>query len=176
MQGSGLLQRVVVSPRDARRGRVQPPRLPRQIEGDALYGAIQSALTTRTQILWDGVDVPRLALTDPLLAALRSALARGQLQRGLETTVAALDAERKGLLAPGERVSRLCLFTNDGAERFYRQVARCLTANAPRVLGAFVDADAATLGRLLYGRDTGVKLVLADHKDAVSAILRALVS
>ena len=155
---------------------MQQPRLPRQIEADPLHAAIQSALVTRTQQLWDGIEVPRLALTDAIIATLRSVLARGQLQRGLEAAVAALDGERKGLAAPAERVSRLCLFTTDGAERFYRQVARCLSANAPRVLGAFVDADAARLGTLLYGRDTAVKLVLADHKDAVSAILRALVS
>jgi hypothetical protein len=154
---------------------VHPPRLPRQIEGDVLYAAIQSALTTRTRRLWEAVEVPELALTDALLAALRIALVRGQLQRGLEATVAALEAERKGLMTPGERVSRLCLFTNDGSERFYRQVERCLTAHAPRVLGGFLDADGATLGKLLYGRDTAVKLVLAEHKDAVSAILRSLV-
>jgi hypothetical protein len=154
---------------------VHPPRLPRQIEGDVLHAAIQSVLTARTRTLWETALVPQLALTDVLLAALRTALVRGQLQRGLEATVAALEAERKGLVTPGERVSRLCLFTRDGAERFYRQVERCLTAHAPRVLGAFLDTDGATLGKLLYGRDTAVKLVLVDHKDAVSAILRSLV-
>jgi hypothetical protein len=93
----------------------------------------------------------------------------------LEAIVAALEGERKGLVTPGERVSRLCLFTTDGAERFYRQVERCLTAHAPRVLGAFLDADGATLGKVLYGPDTSVKLILVDHKDAVSTILRSLV-
>jgi len=154
---------------------VQPPRLPRQIEGDILHAAIQSALTARTRRLWESVEVPQLVLSGALLDALRAALVRGQLQRGLEASVAALEAERKGLMTQGERVSRLCLVTNDGAERFYRQVERCLTAHAPRVLGGFLDADGATLGKSLYGRDSAVKLVLVDHKDAVSAILRSLV-
>ena len=154
---------------------MHPPRLPRQIEGDVLHAAIQGTLAARTRTLWKTVEVPQLALTDALLAALRTALVHGQLQRGLEAAVTALDAERKGLLTRGERVSRLCLFTGDGAERFYRRVERCLTAHAPRVLGAFVDVDGATLGKLLYGRETAVKLVMVEHKEAVSAVLRSLV-
>jgi len=120
------------------------------------------------------VTVPELALTESLAKALRAALARGQLQRGLEAAVASLEAERRGLLAAGGRVSRLCLVANDGAERFYRQVERCLTAHAPRLLGGLLDVDGATLGNFLYGRDTAVKLVLVDHKDAVSTVLRSL--
>jgi hypothetical protein len=127
--------------------------------------------------------VPVLGLSDAVAAALRAALGRGQLRRGLEAAVAALDAERRGLAAVartaerdrGERISRLCLMTSDGAERFYRQVERCLTTHAPRVLGCLLEVDGATLGKVLYGREAAVKLVLADHKDAASAILRALV-
>lgn len=123
-----------------------------------------------------------LALTDSLGAALRAALRRGQLRRGLEAAVEALEMERQGLLAAGrqterergERISRLCLVASDGAERFYRQVERCLATHAPRILACLLEADSATLGKVVYGRDTAVKLILADHKDAVSAILRSL--
>lgn len=123
-----------------------------------------------------------LALTGPLEAALRAALGRGQLRRGLEAADEALEAERRGLAAVarrtgrehGDRVSRLCLVTSDGAERFYRHVERRLVTHAPRLLGCLLEADGVTLGKILYGRDTAVKLVLADHKDAVSTILRAL--
>ena len=155
---------------------VQDFRLPRQIEADACCGAIQNALTARTCTLWEHgrVVVPALALTASLGEALRAALTRGQLQRGLEAAVASLAAERRGLLDGGDRVSRLCLVANDGAERFYRQVERCLMAHAPRLLGGLLAADSATLGELLYGRNTTVKLVLVDHKDAVSSVLRAL--
>jgi len=157
-------------------GGVQEPRLPRQIEADARCGAIRSVLTARTRPLWENgsVAVPELALTASLAKALRAALARGQLQRGLEAAVASLAAERRGLLTPGDRVSRLCLVANDGAERFYRQVERCLTAHAPRLLGGLLDVDGATLGNVLYGRSSAVKLVLVDHKDAVSTVLRSL--
>lgn len=157
---------------------MQDFRLPRQIEADTCYGAIQSVLTARTCTLWEHgrVVVPSLALTAPLGEALRAALMRGQLQRGLEAAVASLAAERRGLLDAGDRVSRLCLVASDGAERFYRQVERCLVEHAPRILGGLLAADGVTLGKLLYGRDTAVKLVLVDHKDAVSSVLRALVA
>jgi hypothetical protein len=104
------------------------------------------------------------------------------LRRGLEAAEGALVAERRGLgaLPPAEarrqgaRVSRLLLLANDGAERFYRQVERLVATHAPRVLACVVDCDSATLGALLYGSDAVAKLVLAEHKTAVVAILRAL--
>lgn len=152
-------------------------RLPRQLESDPQCASIRAALAADRCALWrDGtVAVPVLALSDPLKDALRTVLGRGQLQRGLETALAALEADRLGLTAErGERISRLLLVASDGAERFYRQVERALTTHAPRVLACRLEVDSATLGELLYGRATAVKLVMADHKDAVSAILRAL--
>ena len=164
---------------------VQELRLPRQLEADALCATIRGVLAARPRRLWRGgaLEVPVLALTDPLGAALKAALGRGQLRRGLEAVVGALEAEHRGLAAVarrtgrdrGERISRLCVVASDGAERFYRQVERCLATHAPHVLGCLLEVDGATLGKVLYGRDTAVKLVLADHKDAVSAILRSLV-
>ena len=158
--------------------------LPRDVEADPQREAIHAALAARTRKLWPGgsVDVPVLALTAELTAARRAALARGQLRRGLEAADAALAAERQGLEAvasrtgvePGGRVSRLCLLSDDGAERFRRQVERCVVTHAPRLLACMLDVDAATLGTTLYGREAVAKLVLADHKDAVSAILRSL--
>ena len=52
--------------------------------------------------------------------------------------------------------------------RFNRQVKRCLVTYVTR------EVDSATLGRVLYGRETAVRLILADLKDAVSAALRSL--
>jgi hypothetical protein len=159
-------------------------RLPRQIEADPRCEAVRAVLGSRTRKLWPGgtTEVPVLALTDDLTAALRAAAGRGHLRRGLEAAIDALEAERQGLAAvalrtgqePGERVSRLCLVSTDGAERFYRQIDRCLVTHAPRVLGGILEVDGATLGKMLYDRETEVKLVLADHKDAVSAILMSL--
>lgn len=159
-------------------------RLPRDVEANPQCESIRTALAARTRQLWPGgaIEVPVLALTAGLTAALRAALARGQLRRGLEGAVAALAAERQGLEAvarrtgvePGGRISRLCLVSHDGAERFRRQVERSVATHAPRLLACILDVDATTLGTTLYGRDASVKLVLADHKDAVSAILMSL--
>ena len=46
--------------------------------------------------------------------------------------------------------------------------------HAPRVLLAMVSTDAATLGRTTTGREAAVKVVLAQRKQAVAALLRAL--
>jgi hypothetical protein len=94
-----------------------------------------------------------------------------------------LENERRGITnvrarstAPyGNRISRLLLFSNDGAERFYRHIEQALQENAPRLLGCFVNIDSIALGRLITGRDSMIKIVMAEHKEAVSEILRALI-
>jgi hypothetical protein len=160
------------------------PRLPREIEADPCHDAVQAALAARTRRLWLGGTLVTSVV--PLSDALRRVLADPDvtrlLRRGLEAAESALAAERRGLSAlppaearrHGARVSRLLLLANDGAERFYRQVERLVAAHAPRVLACVVDCDSATLGALLYDRDAIAKLVLAEHKSAVAAILRAL--
>jgi hypothetical protein len=66
------------------------------------------------------------------------------------------------------------LVSNDGAERFYRQVERLVVGHAPRVLACVLDCDSPTLGDLLPGAAGVVKLVLTGHKTAAAAVLRAL--
>ena len=125
--------------------------------------------------------VPVIPLTDPLRRALPEARDAGLLVRGLEAAASVLAAERRGLQTlpaieaarHGVRVSRLLMVTNDGAERFYRQVERLGSTHAPRVLTIVLDCDAAMLGDLVYGAGAAVKLVLAGHKTVVIAILRA---
>jgi hypothetical protein len=161
-----------------------PPRLPREIEVDPCHDAVRAALATPARLLWPGgtLVAPVVPLTAALRHALGAAATSGLLRRGLEAAGAALDAERRGLAAlppdearrQGARVSRLLLVANDGAERFYRRVERLVVTHAPRVLACVVDCDSATLGALLYDRDALAKLVLAEHKSAVAAILRAL--
>ncbi len=85
----------------------------------------------------------------------------------------ALVARRAGTTA-GARVSRLLLVSGDGAERLYRHVERLALEYAPRVLVAMLSTDAATLGRTTTGREAAVKVVLAQRKQTVAALLRAL--
>lgn len=153
--------------------------LPRQVESDPRVGDVRRVLAARAAALWSGgvLPVARLALTPALGAALVRARELGYVRRGLEAVADALDAQRAGLL-PGQdvRVSRLLVCADDGAERFYRGVERELRDHAPRVLGCVLDADGAALGRLMYGAGATAKLVLVEHKDAVSDVLLALAS
>jgi hypothetical protein len=169
---------------DPSAGREVTMRLPREIESDPCHETIRETLAARTRLLWPGgtLTTTVVPLTDALARALAVAAAGGVLRRGLEAAASALDAERRGLAARpteeaerrGARVSRLLLITNDGAERFYRQVERLVIAHAPRVLTCLVDCDAATLGRLLYDPEAVAKVILIEHKTAVAGVLRAL--
>ncbi|MEO6029241.1 MAG: hypothetical protein ABIR79_20455 [Candidatus Binatia bacterium] len=159
-------------------------RLPREVETDPRHEEIRAALGRAPRKLWTGGTID--AAVVPFGADLQRALQKSQttvhLVRGLETAAAALEAEQRGLAAldpemagrQGQRVSRLLLITNDGAERFYRQVERLALTHAPRVLACVVECDSQVLGTLLYGEDAVAKLVLTSHKTAAATILRAL--
>jgi hypothetical protein len=159
-------------------------RFPRQLTADGSDEALRGLLTSRTVLLWPGgsIDVPVITLTEPLGKALTHAMAQGRLRFGFEKVLERLDEERAGIDnvreqtegAYGERISRLILFSRDGAERFYRHVESLLRAHSPRLLGCLLEADGATLGRLVTGREKLVKIIMAEHKDAVSEILRSI--
>lgn len=161
-------------------------RFPRQLEADETAEAIRRALMARTVRLWPGgtLDVAAIAMGDPLRKALLTARLQGRIRFGFEAIVDRLESERKGILivrkrgdAPyGDRVSRLLLFSSDGAERFYRHVETLMQANAPRLLGCLLDIDGRVLGNLLTGRDRPIKILMVEHKDAVSEVLRAVVA
>ena len=160
-------------------------RFPRQLEADDTAGAIRQALMARTVKLWPGgdLDVSLITMSDPLRKVLRNARVRGQIRCGFEAILDKLENERKGIanvrksqgVPYGDRVSRLLLFSNDGAERLYRHIEHLLQAHAPRLLGCLLDIDGSALGNLITGKDGRIKLVMAEHKEVVSEILRALV-
>lgn len=161
-------------------------RFPRELEADGTAEAIRGALTARTARLWPGgtLEVARITISEPLKKALRAARLQGRIRFGFEAVVDRLESEKKGIMKVrerkdtpyGDRVSRLLLFSNDGAERFYRHLESLLRANAPRLLGCLLDIDSRSLGNLITGKDRPIKLVMAEHKEAVSRILRALVA
>jgi hypothetical protein len=159
--------------------RLSLPPLPRRVESDPSADDVRRVLAAGAAPLWARGDVvvPRLSRTAALDAALVRARGTGRLRRGLDDAATALDAQRNGLL-PGQdvRVSRLLVCADDGAERFYRTVERTLRAHAPRVLGVVLDADGATLGRLLTGAESTVRCVLVEHKNAVAEVLLSLAS
>lgn len=159
---------------------------PRQLEADYSRDVIRRALTNRTAKLWSGgeLDVPHISMGDSLNRALRATMLKGRMRYGFEAVSNKLHGEKAGIanirergdVPRGERVSRIVLFSNDGAERFYRHVEQLLRMHAPRLLGCLLDTDSSVLGKLITGKDRQVKLVMAEHKDAVSGIVRAILN
>jgi hypothetical protein len=163
---------------------VEGIRLPRTVEDHPAAARLVSELSARALPLWAGGElaVPRVELAPALAAALESAFSAGRVVRGLEGAREALAAEDRGLrhvdrrtgVERGERVSRLLLLADDGAERFYRHVEGLVRQHRPRVLALRTEADERTLGALLFGPEQRARLVLLAHKETVSAVLVAL--
>jgi len=163
---------------------MQTLRLPRKVEEEPATAQLASELAARSQPLWAGGElrVPRAEITPGLEAALKSAYSAGRIIRGLECAQRALSAEERGLkhvdrktgVERGSRVSRLLVLADDGSERFYRTVESLLRRHSPRVLALRLPSDECELGRLIFGHDQVARLLMVEHKDAVSAILLAL--
>ncbi|MDG2333961.1 MAG: hypothetical protein P8Q97_07015 [Myxococcota bacterium] len=161
-------------------------RLPKAVESEPQAQNLASELASRARPLWTGGEVlaPQAALTPALEDALSSAHSAGQVVRGLKGAQNALAAEQRGLqnvdsktgVARGQRVSRLLLLADDGAERFYRDVESLVRRHEPRVLALRLSADEHRLGSLLFGPDQVARLLLVEHKSAVSTVLLALIA
>ncbi|MCE5273515.1 MAG: hypothetical protein ABFD70_03225 [Syntrophaceae bacterium] len=159
-------------------------RLPRLVESDPRGQKILGMLTTHTRLLWpDGtVEVPVAVLNPELEASLRNAYRAGRVVRGLENAEKRLALEQQGLsladrksaVERGVRVSRLLLLADDGAERFYRNVESLLRRHGPRILAVRLDVNAATLGELLFGPGRLARLLMLEHKDAVTEVLLSM--
>ena len=159
-------------------------RFPRQLEVDDTAETIRQALMACTVKLWLGgdLDVSMITMSEPLKKVLRNARLEGQIRCGFEAIFAKLENEKKGITnvrerqgAPyGDRISRLLLFSNDGSERFYRHIEHLLQAHTPRLLGCLLDIDGSALGNVITGKDRKIKLVMAEHKEVVSGILRTI--
>ena len=159
--------------------------LPKIVQNDPGAKNLASDLASRARPLWaDGeLLVPQVELTPALEAALTSAFSASRIVRGLEEARRALVAEERGLqnvdrktgVPRGQRVSRLLVIADDGAERFYRNVEGLVRRHVPRVLALRLSADEQRLGNLLFGPDQVARLLLVEHKTAVSDVLLALV-
>jgi len=159
-------------------------RLPRELEADGTADSIRQVLEVRTVYLWPGgsLSISVIAASEVLRKVLRRASLNGHVRWGLEAISEKLKEEEKGIahlresrgLPTGHRVSRVLLVSNDGAERFYRDIERLLRAHIPRLFGCMVDIDGNELGNLVSSREKQVKVVMADHKSVVADILKAI--
>ncbi|MEE9913143.1 MAG: hypothetical protein K4571_15635 [Deltaproteobacteria bacterium] len=161
-------------------------KFPRQLEADGSKEKILQALVTRKTRLWpDGkMEVPVLTVSEALIDAIKKARLQRRVRFGFDEIFEKLAAEKKGIDSllqktkadQNERISRLILFSSDGAPRLYRHVEQTLTEHRLRILGCRLDIDSKKLGQWITGRTSGIKVILVEHKDAVSDVLRALVS
>jgi hypothetical protein len=159
-------------------------RLPKSLESDPEGAIVQAALRASARPLWarGALLVPGAGWTPALAAALATAQAEGALVRGLEQVEKALQRQARGLsLADarsatprGARVSRLLLVSNDGSERFYRNVEQLVSANAERLLPIRVDADSTQFAAAVREDSGVVRALMIDHKELVVSVLRAL--
>lgn len=158
---------------------------PRQLEAAGLAEKIRDILDARRiKLCPEGeVEVPALSISPSFTNALRKACLQRRIRFGFENIAEKLAAEKKGIDHVGsqspslqkDRISRLLLFSNDGAERLYRHIGQILSEHAGRILGCRLDIDSKTMGRLLNVKSSGIKVILVEHKDAVSDILMSLV-
>jgi hypothetical protein len=160
--------------------------LPRELEADGIAGTIYQVLMARTvPLLPDGdFSVSMITMGDPLKKVLQRANLNSQIRCGLEAISDKLAREKKGIdhlregrgLPSGERVSRLLLISNDGAQRFYRHIENLLQLHAPRLLGCMLNMDGSALGYVITGMERQIKVIMAEHKGVVSEILRTLLT
>jgi hypothetical protein len=159
-------------------------RLPKSVESDPRGPQLLGNLTTHTRLLWQGseIGIPVARMTLELADALRKAYNAGQVVRSLEKAERTLAAEEQGLqmadrqigVPRGVRISRLLLLSNDGAERFYRQIDALLRRHGPRILAVRLEIDENGLGELLFGPGRVARLLMLEHKQAVGSVLLAM--
>jgi hypothetical protein len=125
--------------------------------------------------------VPTASWSDVLARALSRTQREGHLVCGLERAEKALNREVRGLAMAdaksaterGSRVSRLLLVSNDGTERFYRQVERLVSTQGARLLAVVLDADSSLLAGVVPQALGVVRAVLIEHKECVARVLLA---
>ncbi|MRR15958.1 MAG: hypothetical protein EG826_05835 [Deltaproteobacteria bacterium] len=160
-------------------------RFPRQLEADGSAEKIREALTVlKTRLRpGGGLEVPVLPVTESLVNALKKARLQRRIRFGYDEIMEKLAAEKKGIdevlqktkSPQTERLSRLLLFSNDGAGRLYRHIEQTLMEHRLRILGCELDIESTNLGPAITGGRAGIKVMLVEHKDAVADVLRAII-
>jgi hypothetical protein len=101
----------------------------------------------------------------------------------LEKIEGLLDAEKKGIDAvnlktgtpAAQRLSRLLIIANDGAERFFRSCEKVAVKHADRLLLLQLDIPSLILEEKLFGNGREIKALLVSDRDAVTKVLLSLI-
>jgi hypothetical protein len=146
--------------------------------------ALQNLLSACSKPL-PGVEsflAPQILLTPELEKALSFAKRCGRVRGGLESIEVLLRNEAQGhqKVASSNKsstpsgASRLLIISNDGSERFYRDVASLAQKHDPRVMVLFLDQSSEDLGKRFFGADAKVKALLVTEKEFVLRCLMSL--
>ena len=162
-------------------------KLPRSLDADSNSAAlIRAALKSDVRALWSSGTflVPHFPANASLLKALSYARHCRKLCSGLENIEEMLKREEQGFAAlktrgaatPSQRVSRILLMSSDGTERLYRACESLLKRHEERVLGMRLEMTSDEMGNMFFGKERMVKVMMVEHKDFVTHVLKSLVA
>ncbi|GAB4280474.1 MAG: hypothetical protein Kow0029_25090 [Candidatus Rifleibacteriota bacterium] len=164
--------------------KIEELKLPKLVESSPEINLIKDILTKSQRKLWNKskLSVPLIPASEKILRTLQLEHRKGRIIRGYELIDRNLSAEKKGLMIVddktavkrGQRVSRLLIISNDGAERYYRKIENLIFSHFPRVLPVMIDADSHLLGESFFGEGKAVKVMMLEHKESVSTVLLSL--
>ena len=148
---------------------------------DKIDAAIIEFLSSHETPLYTDCEmtISQIALTPKLRSHIFYAKSTGNLLIGFENIEQVLEKELYGLERMGQvsdRISRLLIVTNDGSDRFYRQLTFTEKNHGGRTLMIRLDIDSKEFGQVLGLKGKNVKSALVTHKDSVCNILRQLIA
>jgi len=156
-------------------------KLPKQLDKDGVEVDVRAALEKdQFEICSDPhISISSFELNPELRKNIFYAKALGELVIGYETIEKSLASEKKGLLNvdnQSERVSRMLIVTNDGSERFYRELKYLQHKQGGRVLICRLNVDSILMGGILGLKERLIKAVLINRKTSVVNVLKAVLS
>ena len=154
-------------------------KLPKQLGKENLEEGVQAALEKESIKLCDdsNIYIPVLKLSPELRKQIFYSKFRDQVVIGYRDVEKALKNEQHGLQHVknlSDRVSRLLIVTNDGSDRFYRQLEFLHKNQGGRVLICRLDVDSVLMADILELKDKQVKAVLLNRKESVVNVLKSL--
>lgn len=155
-------------------------KLPKEIAKAGIETEIVAALAKDLfQIRIDpDISIPSLKLTPELRKHLFYAKSIGEMVVSYESVEKELAVERKGLQNVNnhsDRISRLLIVTNDGSERFYRELTYLQRKEGGRVLVCRLEISSLEMGEILAMPGRSVKAALINRKKSVINVLKAII-
>lgn len=143
---------------------------------------VETYFQSETHKVWEGSShlVSYFELSPAIKEGFQAIIRTGCFSQGLESIAKLLEDEKKGLdevqrktnQPATQRMSRLLFISNDGSERFYRQVASLLTAHGNRLWCCRLNAPSEDLGPLV--NTVSAKALMITDKKALALFLTTL--